>query len=122
MSRNLGRTDCDVCGGDVLHEEGERLITPEETGPYWKEYEGMLVANAHCRDCEAKYLAWVRGPKTWGFGHGHLSSENYQPNGHIDLSYRAAFNDEPADADLPVYEIRRCRVAKDGAITMLDPR
>ena len=119
MSRNCaGGTNCQVCDGHVLHEEAERPIARKEAGPYFEEYEGMLVANAHCRDCEAKYLAWVRGPKSWTYG--HMAWSNYTPNGHVDLSYRSTFNDEPGEADKPVYEIRRCRVAKDGTVTLLE--
>ena len=95
MSRNLCRTNCAICSGDVKLEEAPRPVTVDETGLYSSEYMGRLtVANASCA-CGAKYLAWVR---LSGSG-GHLSNDRHEP--FIDLSFRASFNDEPAAEDLP---------------------
>lgn len=94
MSRNLGYTLCDRCGSDVRLEETPRYITPEEAGPYFRNYHGMLVANAVCWDCGARYLAWMNY-------HGLPAPEDGRP---VDLSYRSTFNDEPGPDDLPVPE------------------
>ncbi len=59
MSRNLNSTTCDQCGHDVELIEKPRPITVKDAGSYFKEYEGMLVANAECPMCMAKYLALV---------------------------------------------------------------
>jgi hypothetical protein len=59
----------------------------------------MLVANATCPNCQARYLAWVaRIPyrREW------LSYEGYE-----DLSYRSTFNDEPGLGDLPKPDVLR---------------
>ena len=99
MSRNLGSTSCRICNGDVTLEEAPRPITVGETGRYSSEYLGrLIVANARC-SCGAKYLAWVR--LTGSFG--HLTNDRNEP--FVDLSFRVAFNDEPAAEDLPPPEI-----------------
>lgn len=89
MSRNLARTDCYFCGGHVVDVEEPREITAEDCGAYLETYAGMTVANAECRVCGAKYLAWVTTLFSW---HGR------------DLSFRSTFNDEPGDADMPTRE------------------
>lgn len=93
MARNLARTDCAQCGyARVKLEQSPRPISYHEAGRYFEEYEGMMVADAHCPVCQTKYVAWVRRLP-------HL-----QPNpelGYADLSYRRSFNDEPGDDDLP---------------------
>lgn len=57
----------------------------------------MIVADAVCVRCSAKYLAWVKRAK-WSRG-----SEDTRP--FIDLSFRKAFSDEPAAEDLPTLEM-----------------
>lgn len=97
MSRNIGSTCCSICYGDVVLEESPRLGSAADFGAYADEYAGKLVvANARCGACGALYLAWVRH-----FGHrwNHLANERNEP--FVDLSYRHAFNDEPAPEDLP---------------------
>jgi hypothetical protein len=113
MSRNLCRTDCYRCGEDVLLDEKPRPITRSEAFCYFDEYERMLVANATCPVCGARYLAWcddtsrLRGPRVpdrWaGTSLGaHLAAPRYDPAlTHFDLSFRSSFNDEPGDGDLP---------------------
>ncbi len=46
MSRNLCSTVCDFCGHDVEMTEEPRKITENDAGVYYREYEGMLVADA----------------------------------------------------------------------------
>lgn len=107
MSRNLCQTECDFCKGEVLLEELPRPITKYEAHRYFGEFEGMLVANAKCVDCLAKYLAWVdettRIKNEW--------REYYRKGDPFhDLSFRSTFNDEPGEDDLPKYNIGRIRL------------
>jgi hypothetical protein len=61
----------------------------------------MVVANAICEFCKAKYLAWVDGSKRKG--------DKYPHTGHdfefTDMSFRSSFNDEPNIEDFPIFEI-----------------
>ncbi len=108
MSRNLGDRTCRICHDEVVLEELARPITEAETGPYHSEYRGMLVANAHCVTCDAKYLAWcvALASKRWG----HFANPHDAP--FFDLSFRAAFNDEPAPEDLPTPEVLQAMHAR----------
>jgi hypothetical protein len=108
MSRNLGRTDCNFCGGVVKLEERPRLINEDEAGPYYVEYKTAKFANASCVDCNARYLAWCEG---LGF-YGHFARESTEKHPFNDLSHRAAFNDEPAAEDMPDFVIERGVVKK----------
>lgn len=117
MSRNLCSTTCDYCYAHVKLEESPRPITKEEAKGYFEEYEGMLVANAICEYCEAKYLAWVdetprlifrdrdRRYKFWGTHMVYTPQEPMPSIGYFDLSFRKSFNDEPAEEDLPKYQV-----------------
>lgn len=93
--------------------EMPRLVRQNEVGVYWDEYEGMVVADAMCLDCEGKYLAWVEGPKRWYDPPIGLTRERSTPTGSdlgfFDLSFRHSFNDEPDDLDLPKYMIKVTR-------------
>jgi hypothetical protein len=106
MARNLCRTDCYFCEGDVVLIEEEREIRESEAGVYFKEYVGMLVANAVCNDCNAKYLAWTLAPAGWSGSWGRNRIRSEAPAA-FDLSFRSSFNDEPGEADLPDYQIIR---------------
>lgn len=86
MSRNICRTDCARCCGDVVLDEAPRLLTREEAGAHFDNYRTKSFANAHCPTCGARYLAWIQDLYT-GL--------------HHDLSWRSTFNDEPGDDDLP---------------------
>jgi hypothetical protein len=100
VSRNTCNTSCSICHDDVMLEGEPGPITRDEAGPYFDEYDrqGLVVANASCIGCRAKYLAWVR------IG-GRFPREPYEGGPpFIDLSFRAAFNDEPAPEDLPTSE------------------
>jgi len=108
MSRNLGRTDCKYCPGEVVLVEEPRPLTPEQGGKY---HTGMLAANVECAACLAQYLAWCSSPP--GSGRNVVLNDK----GFYDLSFRHSFNDEPSDRDLPRYEIGLARVGlfqKDG--------
>lgn len=95
MSRNLLQTECDVCDSEVEMVEDPRKITVEDAGVYFEEYESMVVADAECTRCHAKYLAWVEPPQN--------SDSQRSSNGakkFFDLSYRSTFNDEPGEEDI----------------------
>jgi hypothetical protein len=97
MSRNLGDTLCEVCNSTVELCGEPHPITREEAGRYYDEYVGMVVADAECTRCSAKYLAWVKRKK-WSRAAG-------DDRPFEDLSFRKAFNDEPAPEDLPSPEM-----------------
>ncbi len=100
MSRNLSRICCYYCGTIPILDERPRPITQAETGPYFGEYQGMLVANAYCPVCSAQYLAWVDGSaRTAAYGWGRNFPEKQTDYTHADLSFRSSFNDEPGEAD-----------------------
>lgn len=102
MSRNLCQTSCYFCGGVVTIVEAERALSEKDAGCYFPEFVGMIVANAECFDCEAKYLAWVRD----------IPGRRHRAEPFEDLSFRSTFNDEPGLDDLPrwIVEMRRVRV------------
>jgi hypothetical protein len=91
MSRNLGYGDhCGQCSAAVkVVGETKSFGEVRPNSPYLPEYHAMMVADAECPDCGAKYLAWM----TYGqYGGSDVP---------IDLSYRSTFNDEPGEADMP---------------------
>lgn len=100
MSRNLKRIECH--GVVVVLDEKSHPITRKEAGRYYDEFEGMLVAKAHCPVCGAKYLAWidestqVKKP---------LFPRTASRGGVVDLSYFSTFNDEPGVKDLGTHMI-----------------
>lgn len=109
VSRNLYKTDCHFCRGEVVKEEDPRPLTLGEAGVYWQlrdgySYEGMICADAKCRDCGAKYLAWIDLSACAGYG----TRSQTNPGGIIlDLSFRSTFNDEPGNEDMPYYRIEK---------------
>lgn len=122
MSRNLCSTSCAICHAEVLLEEPPRPATATDVGPHYADrYVGALVvANAKCRACEAKYLAWVSHDFLSGGGCSRWQRQPYEGGPpFVDLSFRAAFNDEPAAADLPSLEMLQwmhegeCRLAAE---------
>jgi hypothetical protein len=106
VSRNLLRTSCARCQGVVFLDEAARLITEEDAGCYFEEYEGMKVAAATCRWCGARYLAWVEAsPKL-----APQFRRSAEPGlGFFDLSYRTTFDDEGSAKDLPPATINFAR-------------
>jgi len=98
VSRNLGQTCCDFCGGPVQLEEPAHAITPDEAGVYFKEIRGLLVANAACTQCGTRYLAWVDDSAT-KYAKWYTPNKPTEKAPFFDLSYRSTFNDEPADQD-----------------------
>lgn len=108
MSRNIGSTQCNFCGGEVVLIETPRPITRKEAGVYYDTCEGYgyangIFANGACLTCEAKYLAWVNLSACAGYGQWN---RNRLQEPFFDLSYRATFNDEPDEEDLPEWAIQ----------------
>ena len=101
MSRNLCRTDCYFCRGEVTSIEAPRLPTESDLGRYFDMFRHLHFSHAACVDCEAKYLAWHDNAR-WGSAPIQLAL--------TDLSFRSTFNDEPGDDDLPKWKIGRVRV------------
>ncbi len=102
MSRNLCQTDCYFCSGEIVLKNAPHAITAAEAGCYFDEYEGMIVADAECVDCEAKYLAWVDE------AHRRCYRRESVPDAGkvcVDLSFRSSFDDEPGREDLPKWKI-----------------
>jgi hypothetical protein len=113
MSRNLGRTACAFCYGEVALDEAPRPITREEAGCYYDTrdgygYAGGIFANATCSTCGAKYLAWCDLSGCAGYGRWGEKGTPF-----FDLSHRAAFNDEPAEEDLPDWKIEEATLTVD---------
>lgn len=97
MSRNLCQTNCYFCDSELQLEGNPHIITRKEAGIYKDGFQNLIVDNADCPICEAKYLAWMnRG----------MNRASYQEGVIADLSFRHAFNDEPALEDLPKYYIK----------------
>ncbi len=107
MSRNLGSTCCAICSGSIVLEESARPIVAGDAHVYFAEYQGMLVAAAHCYDCNAKYLAWVDTARNQRLNRGHWKRREYDDREFVDLSFRSSFNDEPGPEDLPSPEFLR---------------
>ena len=114
MSRNIGKTDCYFCDGDVQMTEAPRDATRGDVGRYYDAsadgfgFAGMVCANAECVDCEAKYLAWVSLKLCAGYG----AHPRHEDPPFFDLSFRSTFNDEPGESDMPKWRIMRGIVSK----------
>lgn len=115
MSRNLGQVNCRECPGehkDIILDEKPRSTVERDCGVYFTEYQGLIVANAHCRLCHTLYLAWVDFPRD-GTEHFSLDAINRrlmdgeERQRFVDLSYQNSFNDEPAEIDTPLYVVEQ---------------
>lgn len=72
MSRNLCRVRCYYCGGKVALVEPPRRGGERDFGGSSAQFDGMIVANAECEDCCAKYLAWIDDrPRSSPLYHDH---------------------------------------------------
>lgn len=115
MSRNLCETRCCECPAPrVALVERPRPIEKADAGPYFGEFEKMIVANAECPLCGAQYLAWVdeRGREPYVFPEGSRISGTHaftrhadEENDYFDLSYRSTFDDEPGESDRARYVV-----------------
>ncbi len=105
MSSNLCMTDCRFCGGPVRRTGPTRAL-----GAGLRYHAGMVVADAECRLCRAKYVAWVDDrmvpPEATRWGSTKPRASAYElhedPDDYFfDLSFRHTFNDEPGEDDMP---------------------
>lgn len=106
MSRNLCDIGCHECPGGHEHiviEGPIRPVTEKEDPAYYRDHAGLLIAEARCVLCHALYFAWVDWPSS---PHSHWRLKD-KPTGQrfCDLSFRHAFNDEPAIEDTPLFEV-----------------
>ena len=107
MSRNLCQKYCDFCNSEpVILLENKRPISKKEAGVYYKNYKGLLVANAECDTCGAKYLAWIDERTIVGEHLKEMNVSIFPPRfakdkDYFDLSFRSTFNDEAGTEDLP---------------------
>lgn len=116
MSRNLCQIDCAACPGSHEHiviEGPVREVTEKEDPGYYREHRGLLIAEARCVLCHALYFAWVDWPNQ-PHSHWHLKSKHGQR--FCDLSYRNAFNDEPAPEDTPLFHVEVAPVRRLAAV------
>ena len=101
MSRNLCRTDCHRCSGEV------RVVgIPYYLPQTHFSRPNMLAADAECVKCQTRYTAWM-GPTTKDKGDNYGAREVdlllMTEFGFFDLSYRSTFNDEPGESDVPPF-------------------
>jgi hypothetical protein len=105
MSRNLGQTNCRRCGsrvvicGPIYRRPADARSSPS-----------MLVANADCTVCQARYTAWLGPSSEHDYGASSQARDLIVQHGFYDLSYRDSFNDEPGDGDLP--DVGKIEVAR----------
>ena len=106
MSRNLARTNCRTCEGEVKLSG----IPYKGTSHY---QDGLWIADAICTMCETKYSAWI-GPTSDGYGNRQTDRLLIADHGFYDLSYRSTFNDEAGPDDLPKDKVKVYRVVRVG--------
>jgi hypothetical protein len=102
VSRNLCSTSCTICDETPKLDGDPHPITEEEAGRYFDEYAGMIVCNARCPNCDAKYLAWVDERQRKSIHRPYRYADH--DGAFVDLSFRSSFNDEPGPDDLPTPE------------------
>ena len=105
MARNLGVRECYHCGHPVELVEEPHRITKRYAGPLYEEYQGMMVVQAQCPMCLARYMAWLDLSKRVKFSSTNPSF--FRDGKPVDLSYWSTFNDEAAPQDLPRYDVQR---------------
>lgn len=108
MGRNLCRSTCYFCDGQVYVNAGEspHSIRPDEAGNAYESMKGVLVAAAQCRDCEASYLAWFSYPSRPEVPPDYREDGSIRP---LDLSFRSTFHERPGLADMPQYVVQTIR-------------
>lgn len=124
MSRNLASTHCAICGERPELVEAPRPVRADELGFHRERYLGnLVVANADCPDCGARYLAWVSHnfPPSSTFGSTRWVRKASGRGAFVDLSFRSTFDDEPGPGDLPTPEKlreihRRARMQEAAAL------
>lgn len=110
MSRNLLSTSCWFCSEPVVLVGPPHAGTADDFGEHYAkaQYGGMIVADAECSVCKAKYLAWLDGTSAVNtYGHPWPKPVRDESGALTiqDLSFRSSFNDEPGSADYPEFEV-----------------
>lgn len=97
MSRNLDKTICAICSCAV-EITGAPYVKQFPLGPAEEAgYLTVVVADAECKVCGAKYSAWLNEPHR----QKSVAHRMHPTGGFYDLSFRASFNDEPGEGDAP---------------------
>lgn len=118
MSRNLNSVSCMRCRTEV-RAAGQSYRLPDD---HWS-MPGLLLVDAECPVCQARYSAWVVDNDCRGtMRRRHINQED-KDRGFYDLSYRSTFNDEPGPGDLPdVGKVEVLRVVKiAGKVVVEEP-
>lgn len=125
MSRNLCTLYCRFCGTMPTLSEHPRPIRKEEAKIYFKDYEGMLVADAECSVCGAEYLAWVDERTITGKQAKYFLEDGCHPrfasNGFFDLSFRSTFNDDYGVKDVPKSHMIRMLARSHAIVNLVEP-
>lgn len=110
MSRNLCRLDCYICQAPVT-----MTGTPYRLPDDHIHCAGLVVCDAECSACEARYTAWLGG------GSAPPRDPYRGDAGFYDLSFRSTFNDEPGTEDVPNRDRTESyhMVTVDGRVTHL---
>lgn len=118
MSCNLCEVTCVRCGTEV-RAAGQSYRLPDD---HWSK-PGLLVVDAECPICQARYTAWLVDPRGYRGLSGWRPSQEDIDRGFYDLSFRSTFNDESGPTDLPdVGKIEVLRVVKiAGKIVVSEP-
>lgn len=91
MSRSIGSTRCHICYSAVVLDDGRPQSVRDGA---------HFFAAAHCRRCDAKYLAWLEF-RIEATTPGDTASPDWHLSSIVDLSFRHSFSSEPSADDLP---------------------
>jgi hypothetical protein len=98
----LNTTKCVFCEGEVGSTEKPRRIRPAEAGPTFEQVQCLIVADAMCLACRAKYLGWIDARAVVD---GAPQPYARMGDSIMDLSFRSTFSDEPGPDDMPLYSV-----------------
>lgn len=91
---------------EKLRAFADKLSNPSYAA-YAHTHKTLIVADAECPDCSAKYVAWIDG----GSEGAHPQPRPDEPYEMVrDLSFRSTFDDEPGPSDLPLYDVTRAPI------------
>ena len=102
QGRRLETTKCVYCKGDVAKVEKPRQITKKEAGPTYEHVKCLVVANAMCLACRAKYLAWIDARAVVD---GAPRPYSRCSDSIMDLSFRSTFSDKLGPDDMPEFSV-----------------
>lgn len=103
-STKIDRTDCLFCEGEVARTEKGRPVTLEECGSaqLFDKIRALIVADAMCLACRAKYLAWI---DVRAVVDGNAVPYPRTGDTIMALSFRSTFSDEPGPDDMPEFSV-----------------